>query len=172
VDTTATTPALRVTQKGTGNAIQVEDSTTPDATAFVVDQHGKVGIGVAPDASAALKVDGNGIMFGDGTTQTTAYSPTPSYSANQAIADMITGRIIATSLSGTDLTVTFMSNLPFSKTNFGDDVTVNGISATSWTNGFMAADGTFMIDATSIADPYLLAYKGTSASLPFGNFDV
>ena len=33
---------------------------------------GKVGIGVAPDATAALKVDTNGIKFGDGTTQTTA----------------------------------------------------------------------------------------------------
>jgi hypothetical protein len=55
--------ALRVTQLGTGNAIQVEDSTTPDATAFVVDQHGKVGIGVAPDATAALKLDANGISF-------------------------------------------------------------------------------------------------------------
>jgi hypothetical protein len=169
--TSATSAALRVTQKGTGNAIEVEDSTTPDATRFVVDQFGKVGIGVAPDASAALKVDGNGIMFGDGTTQTTAYSPPPpSYSANQAIADMITGRIIATNLSGTDLTVTFMSNRAFSKTNFGDDVTVNGFSATSWSNGSFAGDGTFMIDATSIVDPYLLAYKGTSASLPFGNF--
>ena len=67
-----TTAALRVTQLGTGNAIEVEDSTTPDATRFVVDQFGKVGIGVAPDTTAALKVDNNGIMFGDGTTQTTA----------------------------------------------------------------------------------------------------
>jgi hypothetical protein len=72
-DTTNNTQAaLRVTQKGTGNAIEVEDSTTPDATRFVVDQHGKVGIGVAPSASAALKVDTNGIMFGNGTTQTSA----------------------------------------------------------------------------------------------------
>ena len=166
-----TAAALRVTQLGTGNAIEVEDSTTPDSTRFVVDQFGKVGIGIAPDASAALKVDTNGIMFGDGSTQTTAfYPPSPSYSSNQAIADMITGRIIATSLSGTDLTVTFMSNRAFSKTNFGDDVTVNGFSATSWSNGSLAGDGTFMIDATSIVDPYLLAYKGTSASLPFGNF--
>jgi hypothetical protein len=70
--TTATSAALRVTQKGTANAIEVEDSTTPDSTRFVVDQFGKVGIGVAPDSSAALKVDTNGIMFGDGTTQTTA----------------------------------------------------------------------------------------------------
>lgn len=72
IDTTATTAALRLTQKGTGNAIEVEDSTTPDATRFVVDQFGKVGVGVAPDASAALKVDINGIMFGDGTKQITA----------------------------------------------------------------------------------------------------
>lgn len=75
VDTTASTAALRITQKGTGNAIQVEDSTTPDATSFVVDQFGKVGVGVAPDATAAIKVDTNGIMFGDGTTQTTASVP-------------------------------------------------------------------------------------------------
>ena len=64
--------ALRVTQLGTGNAIQVEDSTTPDATAFVVDQFGKVGVGIAPDSTAAIKVDSNGIMFGDGSTQITA----------------------------------------------------------------------------------------------------
>jgi hypothetical protein len=75
IDTTNAAAALRVTQKGTGNAIEVEDSTTPDATRFVVDQFGKVGVGVAPDSTAALKVDTNGLMFGDGTTQTTAAGP-------------------------------------------------------------------------------------------------
>ena len=75
--TSSAAAALRVTQLGTANAIEVEDSTTPDATRFVVDANGKVGIGVAPDATAALKVDSNGIMFGDSTTQTTAaWSPT------------------------------------------------------------------------------------------------
>lgn len=64
IDTaSATTAALRVTQRGAGNAIEVEDSTTPDATRFVVDQFGKVGIGVAPDATAAIKIDGNGMSF-------------------------------------------------------------------------------------------------------------
>jgi hypothetical protein len=64
IDTTsATTAALRVTQRGTGNAIEVEDSTTPDATKFVVDQFGKVGVGTAPDATAAIKVDASGISF-------------------------------------------------------------------------------------------------------------
>ena len=64
--------ALRVTQLGTGNAIEVEDNTTPDATRFVVDQFGKVGIGVAPDVTACLSVDATGIKFNDGTTQTTS----------------------------------------------------------------------------------------------------
>ena len=64
IDTaSSTTAALRVTQRGAGNAIEVEDSTTPDATKFAVDQFGKVGIGVAPDATAALKIDANGISF-------------------------------------------------------------------------------------------------------------
>jgi len=40
IDTTNASAALRVTQKGTGNAIEVEDSTSPDATRFVVDQFG------------------------------------------------------------------------------------------------------------------------------------
>ena len=62
--------ALRVTQRGAGNAIEVEDSTTPDATRFVVDANGKVGIGVAPDAYAALKVDNGGIKFSDNSVLT------------------------------------------------------------------------------------------------------
>ena len=73
IDTTNnTSAALRVTQKGTGNAIEIEDSPNPDSNRFVVSNNGKVGIGVTPDATAALKVDTNGIMFGDGTIQTTA----------------------------------------------------------------------------------------------------
>jgi hypothetical protein len=80
--------ALRVTQYGTGNAITVEDSTTPDSTAFVVDQHGKVGIGVAPDATAALKVDSNGLAFNfsgsriEDITTEWAVSPTSGWDAN------------------------------------------------------------------------------------------
>jgi hypothetical protein len=70
--TSSSTAALRVTQLGAGNAIEVEDSTSPDSTRFVVDQFGKVGIGVAPDTTAALKVDANGIMFSSGQIQSNA----------------------------------------------------------------------------------------------------
>jgi hypothetical protein len=68
----STVPALRVTQRGTGEALRVEDDTTPDATAFVVSNTGRVGVGVTPDATVALSVDSTGVKFGDGTIQTTA----------------------------------------------------------------------------------------------------
>jgi hypothetical protein len=45
IDTLGTTDALRVTQRGTGNAILVEDDTNPDSSAFVVNSAGDVGIG-------------------------------------------------------------------------------------------------------------------------------
>jgi hypothetical protein len=41
----STSAALRVTQTGTGNALVVEDSASPDATPFVVDANGRVLIG-------------------------------------------------------------------------------------------------------------------------------
>lgn len=61
VDTTsASVPALRVTQRGTGEALRVEDSTTPDATSFIVGNDGKVGIGVnAINTAYALEAVGN-----------------------------------------------------------------------------------------------------------------
>jgi hypothetical protein len=65
-------PALRVTQRGVGEALRVEDETSPDSTAFIVSNDGRVGIGVAPDASAAISVDAGGVKFANGTVQTSA----------------------------------------------------------------------------------------------------
>jgi hypothetical protein len=67
-----TVPALRITQLGTGEALRVEDETSPDATAFVVSNNGRVGIGVTPDATVSLSLDSTGVKFGDETIQTTA----------------------------------------------------------------------------------------------------
>ena len=49
-----TNAALRITQLGTGNALLVEDSTNPDATPFVIDAAGNVGIGTT---SPTYKLD-------------------------------------------------------------------------------------------------------------------
>ena len=69
---------LRVVNNGTGDSFRVEDE-TPESTPFVISNNGRVGIGVAPDATAALKVDAGGIKFNDGTTQTTAPVAGPTY---------------------------------------------------------------------------------------------
>jgi len=45
IGTESASPALRVTQTGTGNALVVEDSTSPDATPFVIDSGGNTIIG-------------------------------------------------------------------------------------------------------------------------------
>lgn len=69
IDTTATTPALRLTQKGTGSAILVEDATNPDPSAFVVDASGNLGVGVDPAAfTPANKVEIVGAIKADSIT--------------------------------------------------------------------------------------------------------
>ena len=67
----ATTPAFKITQTGSGEAFRVEDE-SPDPTPFVISTTGKVGIGTAPDATVALSVDSTGVKFSDNTIQTTA----------------------------------------------------------------------------------------------------
>ena len=51
-----TNAALRITQLGTGNALLVEDSANPDATPFVVDSAGRVGMGITPSANIPVNI--------------------------------------------------------------------------------------------------------------------
>lgn len=45
IDTSTSVAALRITQRGTGEALRVEDETNPDSSPFVIDTSGNVGIG-------------------------------------------------------------------------------------------------------------------------------
>ncbi len=70
-----TNAALRITQTGTGEAIRVEDSANPDATPFIVDANGKVGIGRSPRPFYAIDVydpSGPSIVVSAETTGNTA----------------------------------------------------------------------------------------------------
>jgi hypothetical protein len=78
IDTTATTPALRVTQKGTGNSLIVEDALNPDTTALVVDASGNVGIGVATGFAATAKLD----VVGNTKSTTLSTGSGPTFSVN------------------------------------------------------------------------------------------
>ena len=75
--TNNTQSALTVRQLGTGDAFRVEDE-SPETTPFVINNAGRVGIGVAPDATAALRVDANGIRFNTAGTQTVPFIDAPS----------------------------------------------------------------------------------------------
>ena len=46
IGTTTPSAKLHITQTGAGNALLVEDSTSPDSTPFVIDTNGNVGIGI------------------------------------------------------------------------------------------------------------------------------
>lgn len=192
IDTTNnTSAALRVTQKGTANAIEVEDSTTPDATRFVVDANGKVGVGVAPDATAALKVDSNGIMFGDGSTQTTAALNL------ERIRTEVMAQLIASSLSsftanmyggpdGASITFTCTNNGALAQMIAADSATVQvlayatgeetigGNIATGNWNGSMTTDITYFsgsLPPTGTVYTVEVQYK-SEASLFCGTFTI
>jgi hypothetical protein len=189
--TTATSAALRVTQKGTANAIEVEDSTSPDSTRFAVDQFGKVGIGVAPDGTAALKVDTNGIMFGNGTTQTTAALNL------ERIRTEVMVQLIASSLSsftanmyyapdGASITFTCTNNGALSEMIAADSATVQvlayatgyetiggSIASGNW-NGSMTTDTIYFSGSTPPSGTVYtveVQYK-SEASLFCGTFTI
>jgi hypothetical protein len=66
----ATTPALRITQTGTGDSILVEDSANPDSSPFVVTAAGDVGIGTS-SPGVKLDVVGQGrVIYDTGATNT------------------------------------------------------------------------------------------------------
>lgn len=58
--------AVRITQTGSGNALFVEDDTNPDASPFVVNASGNVGIGVT---SPTYKLHVDGTSYVNGTFQ-------------------------------------------------------------------------------------------------------
>ena len=93
IDTTAATPALRVTQKGTGNSLIVEDALNPDTTALVVDASGNVGIGVATGFAATAKLDvvGNSkaTTFSNGSGPTFSVNSTTSHSGGSDTLDLL-----------------------------------------------------------------------------------
>jgi len=59
ISVNTSTDALRITQTGTGNALKVEDSANPDATPFIIDSNGNVGIGTTPIAGRHFTVGSN-----------------------------------------------------------------------------------------------------------------
>lgn len=63
IDSNTSSPALKITQTGTGPVLRVQDSADPDVTPFIVDNSGNVGIGTATPSSA-LEIASPGVFTG------------------------------------------------------------------------------------------------------------
>jgi hypothetical protein len=77
--------ALKVTQTGSGNAFVVEDSESPDSSAFVIDNQGRVGIKKIPtqDLDVDGLIAGTNVVPGYETTTTSGGSKTLTVSSPQ-----------------------------------------------------------------------------------------
>jgi len=85
ITSNTTTPALRITQTGTGNALLVEDEAT-DTTPFVIDQNGNVGINT-PTPTDRLQINTqDGLRFG--VTGNTSYVRIGSASTGEATSEI------------------------------------------------------------------------------------
>ena len=63
IDSNTSSPALKITQTGTGPVLRVQDSADPDVTPFLIDNSGNVGIGTATPVSA-LEIASPGVFTG------------------------------------------------------------------------------------------------------------
>lgn len=107
IDVSSSINALRVTQRGSGNAIVVEDSANPDLSPFIVNTAGKVGMGVATPVSGNLHVfDTSGtdtIMYFDSeaaNTRLTAAANTSGKIPSVTLFDRTVGDFFNNSNSG------------------------------------------------------------------------
>jgi len=75
VDANSVSDAVRITQTGAGNALVVEDSANPDATPFVINASGNVGIGTTAPTNKLDIVSGGSsqIRVKDGVSATAYY---------------------------------------------------------------------------------------------------
>jgi len=129
----ATTPALRITQTGTGDSILVEDAANPDSSPFVVSAAGDVGIGTnapanklhvnsgASTTAALIESTGTSVFAGLKNSGSIAY-----------IGSDNTGAfLVQTPGSGfsTKLTVDISGNVGIGTTSSGYKLEVNGGSS-------------------------------------------
>ena len=157
-------PALLVTQTGAGAAIRVQDSADPDASPFVVDTTGQVGIGTATPANAidvaagAIQISTSGgtartVMSADATDSIFAVSDDRNFTVKTNAATRLT-------INSTDATSTVPVVLPTNPTTalqaatkaYVDLGSPAGIIApfagTSAPSGWLACDGSAVSQTT------------------------
>jgi hypothetical protein len=143
VNVTSSNPALRVTQLGAGNAITVEDSANPDATPFVVDATGKVGVGTGSPAVSLDIVATDAIKVPVGLTGDRPTGASGYIRFNSSLT-------VFEGFNGTDWV------------KFGNGTITSITAGTGLTGGTITASGTFAIANTGVT----AASYGSSSKIP------
>ena len=76
IDTSSSSPALKITQTGTGLALRVQDEADPDSTPTVVDNQGRLGVGTTAPSELLTVANGNLLFTSSGGTAYFKVTPT------------------------------------------------------------------------------------------------
>ena len=178
IDSNTPSPALQITQTGTGAALKVQDSADPDITPFIIDATGQVGIGTATPG-AALEIASPGVFKGawaylpTGTAMLFVQTSAPTGWTKSTTHDNKALRVVSGSASSggtTGFTSVFTSrtittaNMPSHTHTVTDPGHVHG------TGNFLKNDGTgtvYLVNSGSGAGS-VINYTGTVPSATTG----
>jgi hypothetical protein len=114
IECTTTVPALRVTQRGTGHSLVIEDGNPypNDSSAFAVDQHGNVGIGVNATGTNWVAQNRLEIVNGYGSsTSAPANDDSTRLATTAHVKSVVRGSVLNVSSMGGTLAYTGIPNM-------------------------------------------------------------
>jgi hypothetical protein len=171
--------ALRITQTGTGDALVVEDSATPDSTPFVVDASGRVGIGGTPAAGRALTVSKNitgatisTAVRADGQIESDVTSEARGFSSNISVANSaftissLRHFYAGTGTIGASATVTTQAGF------FVESTLTGATNNHGFYSNIAAGTGRWNFYANGTADNYFAGNVGIGVTTPQAKFDL
>ena len=194
IDSNTPSPALQITQTGTGAVLKVQDSADPDVTPFIIDATGQVGIGTAAP-SAALEIASPGVFKGawaylpTGTAMLFAQTSAPtgwtkstthdnkalrvvSGSASSGGSVAFTTAFASQAVAGTvgDTTLT-TAQIPSHTHTYPNGTTTAGykVDGNTGPNGYFASGST---DATGGGGSHTHTFTGTAINLAVSYVDV
>jgi hypothetical protein len=194
IDSNTSSAALTITQTGTGAALKVQDSADPDATPFIVDNNGSVGIGTATPSSA-LEIASPGVFTGawaylptgtamlfaqtsapTGWTKSTTHdnkalrvvSGSASSGGSVAFTTAFASQAVAGTVGGTTLTT---AQIPSHTHTYPNGSTTAGykVDGNTGPDGYFASGST---DATGGGGSHTHTFTGTAINLAVSYVDV
>jgi len=162
----ATTPALRITQTGTGDAILVEDAANPDSSPFVVTAAGDVGMGISSPVYK-LQVIGTSqlSLSAAGTQQALQLNNSDTTAGTQAVklgfsSAGVTKASINAAVYGNDyMTFNVGSDAEKMRLDASGNLGLGVTPSASWTGGSVLQQGVGALYENSSLGTYDLTYN-------------